>query len=192
MRLWFVSDTHFGHQNILKFEPVARPFEDTNEMDEILIRNWNAVVAPEDRVIHLGDAIMGNFDVGLARMGRLNGSIDLVPGNHDRVFSGEKDVRVERFTPRYLEVFNEILPETFQMTLSNGSDVLVSHFPYEGDHTESDRHADKRPTNDGLPLIHGHVHSLWHTNGPMFNAGVDVNNLTPVSEDEIIGWVEGL
>ena len=48
--LFFTSDTHFHHANIIRF--CNRPFRDVEEMDEILIRNWNEVVGPEDTVFH--------------------------------------------------------------------------------------------------------------------------------------------
>lgn len=181
---------NFGHKNILKFEAEARPFADTDEMDEVLIANWNRVVAPGDVVIHLGDAIMGDFQRGIEKMTRLNGTILLVPGNHDRVFSDDR--RRERFKDDYLRAFHEILPEQVEIELDSGDAVRLCHFPFEGDHTTSDRYPDKRPVDDGLPLIHGHVHGLWKFRGRQFNVGVDVNGLRPVSEDEIISWVQSL
>jgi calcineurin-like phosphoesterase family protein len=51
--IWFTSDTHFGHNNILKF--CKRPWNTVEEMDEALINNWNAVVGTNDIVFHLGD-----------------------------------------------------------------------------------------------------------------------------------------
>jgi calcineurin-like phosphoesterase family protein len=187
--VFFISDTHFGHRNILKFEPEARPFETTSHMDDVMIANWNSVVGPDDTVIHLGDVVMGDFEAGIEKMKRLNGIKILVPGNHDRVFSGEKESRRERFDPIYREVFDEIWPEVVEYVLSDGTTVMLSHFPYEGDHSEVDRHMDKRPADEGKFLIHGHVHSLWHINGRMFNVGVDVNGLTPVSEETILNWI---
>lgn len=189
---WFTSDTHFGHKNIIKFEAENRPFADTDHMDEALIANWNAVVAPGDLVFHLGDAIMGDFEAGIRKMQRLNGFKILVPGNHDKVFSGEKASRQERFRPAYASVFDTIADEQIELTLDDGTVVDICHFPYEGDHTMTDRYEAQRPANRGRPLLHGHVHGLWRFNGPQFNVGVDVNGLTPVSEDEVIDWVQTL
>lgn len=190
MSLWFTSDTHFGHRNILKYEAEARPFSDTSHMDEVLIANWNASVQPDDTVIHLGDVLMGDFEAGLRVLSRLNGRKFLVPGNHDRVFSGESQSRQDRFRPAYAEHF-EILREVTHVFVG-GRLVILSHFPYAGDHAEVDRYPDKRPFNEGHPLVHGHVHSLWHTKDNMFNAGVDVNGLAPVHEDVIASWVDSL
>lgn len=189
---WFTSDTHFSHSGILRHEAEVRKFRDTSEMDETLIRNWNAVVAPDDLVFHLGDVAMGPIAESLPLIGRLNGSIFLVPGNHDRVFSGAKASQQERFQAEYRKVFVDILPEQQMLDLADGTTVTLCHFPYEGDSHGSDRYSELRPVDDGKPLIHGHVHSMWRTRGRQFNVGVDVNGLTPVSEDTIIDWVQTL
>ena len=52
-KVFFTSDTHFGHNNIIKYS--GRPFKDANHMDEMLIKNWNATVSENDEVYHLGD-----------------------------------------------------------------------------------------------------------------------------------------
>lgn len=189
---FFTSDTHFGHQGILKYEADIRKFDTTDDMDEYLIEAWNSVVGPEDVVIHLGDVAMGKIADSLPKIGRANGIKYLVPGNHDRVFSGNKPGMAERFDPEYRQVFRDIFSEQTTMTLADGTLVKLCHFPYQGDHTEEDRYADKRPFDDGQPLIHGHVHSLWRTNGRQFNVGIDVHNLAPVAEDVIIEWVRSL
>ena len=57
--VWLVSDTHFGHANACVFRnsdgTKMRPWDDVNEMDEVMVDNWNRVVKPGDRVYHLGD-----------------------------------------------------------------------------------------------------------------------------------------
>ncbi len=80
--IYFTSDHHFGHKNIIKFS--NRPFSSVDEMDQEMINRWNEKVQPEDSVYHLGD-------VGLCSPGRLreildqlNGTIYLIKGNHEK------------------------------------------------------------------------------------------------------------
>lgn len=76
-----MSDTHFGHANIIKYEAEARPFACLHDMHEAMIEKWNAVVKPEDTVWHLGDVCFGQDN--LAIVARLNGYKKLILGNHD-------------------------------------------------------------------------------------------------------------
>ncbi|QZE11570.1 metallophosphoesterase [Streptomyces phage Jada] len=187
--LFFVSDTHFGHDRIRDL--CGRPFDSVDEMNEIMVERWNEVVKPTDKVIHLGDVALGKIAESLPIVGRLNGHISLCPGNHDRIFSGEKQAKRDRFMPEYLKVFDEVLPESLQMDVGDFR-VVLSHFPYVGDSHGADRHADKRPKDEGLPIIHGHVHDEWAENGRMFNAGVDVRDFRPVHEDVVVDWLKSL
>jgi calcineurin-like phosphoesterase family protein len=82
MRTFFTGDHHFGHEAIIGH--CARPFANAAEMDAAMIANWNAVVMPRDRVIHLGDF---SFKADPKRMrtifAKLHGRKFLVLGNHD-------------------------------------------------------------------------------------------------------------
>ena len=83
MRIFFTSDLHFGHENVLKFDD--RPFETVEEMDEELIRRWNNKVDKGDLVYVLGDLIWKSANnEALSILKRLNGQIILIKGNHDR------------------------------------------------------------------------------------------------------------
>lgn len=82
MTVFFTSDTHFGHANIIDF--CNRPFGSVEHMDEMLIRNWNLVVRQEDEVWHLGDFALESDAKRLRSIfRRLNGRKRLVIGNHD-------------------------------------------------------------------------------------------------------------
>ena len=56
--IWFSSDHHFGHANIIKY--ASRPFDSVEAMDTELIRRWNEVVGERDTVYYLGDFTMGD------------------------------------------------------------------------------------------------------------------------------------
>ena len=84
--IFFTSDTHFGHKNIIKFIDYdgnrVRPFDTWEEADEIMVQNWNSVVKPEDKVYFLGDLCF-NRNYGDKLMPRLLGKKCLIRGNHD-------------------------------------------------------------------------------------------------------------
>lgn len=78
---WIVSDTHFYHENIIRY--CNRPYANAVEMNEDLIAKWNNVVGKDDLVWHLGDFAFGSKDHVKEIVSRLNGRINLVMGNHD-------------------------------------------------------------------------------------------------------------
>lgn len=81
---WVISDTHFDHENIISY--TGRPFSDAEEMNGILVSNWNRTVHPGDRVYFLGDMAFGRGSRPKEYwLGRLNGDITYVRGNHDTV-----------------------------------------------------------------------------------------------------------
>lgn len=84
--VFFTSDLHLGHKNIIEYSKC--PFKDVEEMDEMLVKNWNDVVRPGDRVYLLGDFYLGRADdEGLAAAGfakRLMGQKYMIWGNHDK------------------------------------------------------------------------------------------------------------
>lgn len=80
-KVYILSDTHFGHENIIKY--CNRPFTSVQEMDEAMIKNWNSVVDREDTVLHLGDFGLGKREYIRDIIGKLNGKKILIKGNHD-------------------------------------------------------------------------------------------------------------
>lgn len=190
MTTWFTSDTHFSHKNIINLG-AGRPFKDIQHHNEMLIHNWNSVVAWDDTVYHLGDVALGPWPDGLDCVKRLNGTKILIPGNHDRVSSVEKPARRERFREDYLGAFAGILDEVIGLRLGD-HDVQLSHYPYTGESHEgrADRYTELRPINDGRVLIHGHTHAdsvvSYDKDTLMISVGVDAWNWTPVSEDQVL------
>lgn len=80
--IWFTSDMHFGHRNIMKF--CNRPFNSVEEMDEALINNWNAVVEESDIVFNLGDFAYASNSRWKEILERLKGTHYLILGNHKK------------------------------------------------------------------------------------------------------------
>lgn len=93
MAIFFMADTHFGHSRIIEYE--KRPFSSTEEMDRVLIKNWNRVVGPHDSVYHLGDVSLHRPQRTKEILDALNGKIYLLRGNHEK--SAENKLCSERF-----------------------------------------------------------------------------------------------
>lgn len=175
--IFFTSDLHFGHQNILKF--CNRPWKNTEEMDEGLIKNWNSVVKPDDIVFDLGDFAFAPNWRWKEILSRLNGKHYLVLGNHDVTrWPGDK----------VMELFEDVQQ---QMTLKIGDRfVYLNHYPYlcYGG-------AWRGPKNAVYQLF-GHVHSGPTSSGKdsdrlanlfpfQYDVGVDNNNYTPISWEKV-------
>jgi calcineurin-like phosphoesterase family protein len=82
-KVWFTSDLHFGHRNVLKF--CNRPWKDEKEMGKSLIENWNNTVGDNDIVFVLGDTFWFNNSRSIKKvLSQLKGKdIYIIPGNHD-------------------------------------------------------------------------------------------------------------
>jgi calcineurin-like phosphoesterase family protein len=76
---FFTSDTHFHH----RAQAERRGFATVEDMNECIVRDWNARVQPGDTVYHLGDLSFAGYERTEAIVKRLNGHIHIVPGNHD-------------------------------------------------------------------------------------------------------------
>ena len=86
-KVFITSDTHFNHENIIKY--CNRPFASVVEMNQALIDNWNRVVRPQDTIIHCGDFAFTRANKKVAAttvstfVHKLNGRKILILGNHD-------------------------------------------------------------------------------------------------------------
>lgn len=183
MRFW-TSDLHLNHARILELCP-ERPWADVQAMNRGLIDAWNDAVGPEDDVWVVGDFAMGSIHDSLQLVPALNGRKILVPGNHDRcspAYPHRRD-RVRDWEMAYLQAGFWAIQEPGRQVVA-GVLCNVNHFPYPG--PEDPRYRSQfdrfRTPDDGLPLIHGHVHTAWRVNGRMLNVGVDVWDFRPVPE----------
>ena len=175
--IWFTSDTHWFHTNILKY--CNRPFESVEAMNDALVANWNSVVKPEDHVYHLGDFCFGNVEKWnwCLEPGRLNGHIHLILGNHDpeRVF--RDGTFIERFDSiDYQKIF-----------IIEGWTVILNHFPFLSfsnnlDHKVMQLFGHIHSGPDGIGnVMTGGKEPQWN----QYDVGVDNNNYTPVSWAQI-------
>lgn len=195
MATWFTSDWHLGHVNIPKYTDRWERWPDVDDMNEAFIGFHNSAVAPDDEVFVLGDVCMGKIDVTLPMVGRMHGRKHLIFGNHDRLFGGEKH-RV-KWDERYRTVFDTI----YDIAYVELGEIMVklNHFPYTGESglRVDDRHPEQRPVDDGMILLHGHVHSSATSIGPrQVHVGIDadwtsygVERYHPIPESAVVARI---
>lgn len=131
--IYYISDMHFGHENILKFD--HRPFMTADEMAGVIISRWNQRVTAEDTVYVLGDAFWKNEAQSMEIFRRLNGHKHLVSGNHDRI-KGNLGRLWES-----ISVYNVVQ--------DGAKTVVLCHYPipfYQNQHY-------------GAVMLYGHVHN---------------------------------
>lgn len=188
MTVWFTSDLHLGHARIVDLS--HRPFGSIEEHDQSIADRWKSCVLPDDIVWVLGDiAVESTWKHALEVIESLPGRKRLILGNHDQAWMGKSDWM--RFFPEYLKVFEAVTP--WARTKIQGIKVNLSHFPYEGDHTEGSRFDEYRLrlTENSKPLIHGHIHAtdvvksmVWGAI-PQIHVGVDAWGFSPVSDQVV-------
>ena len=98
--IYFTADHHFGHKKISEYS--KRPFTSVEEMDEVLIKNWNTIIKPEDTVYHLGDFTLGSSEVFLKYRQRLFGDIYFVLGGHDTRWAKGIFLESVKFLPQLI------------------------------------------------------------------------------------------
>lgn len=176
-RVFFTSDTHFYHSNIINF--CGRPFKNVEVMNETLIANWNSVVGPDDIVFHLGDFCLGGSAEWTNILNRLNGKIYLIVGNHD----------IKNLRQGYYSRFEHI---AMQMHIEVGKQkIYLNHCPflcYGGAYRDTWQlfghvHTSKQNTGIDAPRLH----MLFPT---QYDVGVDNNNFTPVSFEKVKRIIE--
>lgn len=184
MTIWFTSDQHYGHRNIITY--CNRPFKDVDDMTEQLIANHNSVVKDGDTVYHLGDFSMSEKMVQPV-LSRLNGVHILIPGNHDRCHPTHKKCKcVDAERRKYLEYgFTDVL----DLIVPDFHGFLLCHMPRVEDGRHGERYSQYRPVvKTGQWQLHGHIHQLWkiRESERMINVGVDAFDYKPVSLETLI------
>lgn len=150
-----------------------RPFESVEEMDRMLLQNYNAIVHKDDTVYILGDIChhmkIEDADTLIRKM---NGKKYLIRGNHDK-----------KYDPR---LFADI--QDFMTISANGQYFALMHYPM----------LSWPKKNSGSIQLHGHIHARMEYNEGnrtegvrRYDVGVDANQFLPVSVKQIIEFFEG-
>ena len=188
-KLYFTSDPHYGHANIIKF--CNRPFNSFQEMNDILINNWNNIIREDDLCFILGDFSMWGKQAWNNILDRLMGRKILIMGNHDK----DKNIPIERF---------EIVTDGFLNIRvkdddkdKDGQRITLCHYPMLSWYQ----------SHRGAWQLFGHWHNkkvreaienvevatyvkeehlyMDKTRWNQYDVGVDGNNFTPISYLEV-------
>lgn len=158
----YIADPHLGHEKLAQL----RGFESTWEHDREFVSAWFRSVPTDDtEVFVLGDLSSGGAESernALGILAGLPGNKHLILGNHERGHPLQKNGRKHLLD--YYSVFDSVgLADKVNIA---GRDVMLSHFPYTGEHGSFvDRHPQWRLRDHGRWLIHGHVHDAWTIQG---------------------------
>lgn len=165
MKTFYWSDLHFDHLRTA----LDRGFSTVQDHDDHIINVWTESVSPKDTVWVLGDLTVRPPARTLEIMHHLPGDKHLILGNHDRAHPIHR--ASHRIHASYRDVFSSV--NTAEQHRIGDRTVLLSHFPYDQDEFHGDRYSQWQPKDEGMWLIHGHVHSLWQTRNRQINVGVD-------------------
>ena len=145
--VWITSDTHFGHESVLKH--CNRPFKNIQEMDEYIINKWNSMIHKHEHVYIIGDFA---FKDHMKYINSLNGKKHLIVGNHDAM-NKECLNRFESVSEQKLIKYNNRF-------------FVLNHCCMR---TWDDCHR-------GNIHLFGHSHNRIETYNLSFDVGMDTNN----------------
>lgn len=167
MNTWVTADLHLGHTNIIKY--CDRPFSDANHMDQVLINNWNKMVAAEDTVYHIGDFTLGSEWDAKQYISRLQGKIIFLPGSHDRWM---KNLRPHIHDDPWPFIIEQPLIEVRH----NNHWITMCHYAMR-----------VWPKSfHGSLHIYGHSHGRMPPHGKSFDVGTDSHYFFPVNLNQVV------
>jgi calcineurin-like phosphoesterase family protein len=169
-RVWFTSDTHFGHELTRRQRSTEdRPLPTVEDHDREIVEVWNSVVQPQDHIFHLGDFAYGDCPPPRMRklFDKLKGKKHLVLGNHD----GEDAVALPWATP----------PEHRRLIQIGKQQLVLDH--YAGKTWLGSFH--------GSLQLYGHSHGNMPATAQSCDVGVDTWDLRPISIHEVRTYLIG-
>ena len=191
-RVYFTSDTHYGHSNICRSTTKwrdangdiptynTRDFKSLDHMNDYIVESINSIVGEDDILFHLGDWSFGGFENIEEFRNRIYcKNIHLILGNHDHHIERNRDNIQCLFNSvnEYLRLSVSINPGT--PIYKGDFDFVLMHYPIASWHN----------MNDGVIHLHGHVHLSSDkklSKGKAMDVGVDGNKIQPYSITEII------
>lgn len=163
---FFTADLHLNHKNIIKY--CNRPFNSVHDMNDAIINNWNQKVTANDEVYILGDC---SFSNSRYLLNSLNGIKHLVIGDHDSDVLNQAS-----------NCFRKIEPLMNLHFDYNGKDISITlcHWCMRV----------WRKSHFNSWHLYGHSHGKLSPIGKSWDIGVDCNNFTPLSLEDVIKIME--
>lgn len=187
-KLFFTSDTHFGHSNICRAtttwkdsDDLTRDFPSLDAMNDALVNGINNKVGENDILVHLGDWSFGGFEnIQKFRDRIVCKNIHLILGNHDHhIMNNREDIGDLFLSVNHYSYITIVRPSKIKGEKHDKLRFVLCHFPIASWHD----------MNQGVVHLHGHVHLPPHhriAEGRAMDVGVDGNNLEPLSLDEVL------
>lgn len=168
-KIWFTSDQHFGHKNILKLS--KRPFGEIDHHDDVLIDNYNKLISNEDTCYILGDICWKqSYESYKKCFNRLNGKKIVIIGNHDNkqnlIKCKKEGLILDVCENKLLQIGKNL--------------VFLSHFA----------HREWKSYYKGAYHLYGHSHGNLEDYKQSTDIGVDMWEYEPVSWDEVKQYID--
>lgn len=168
---FYIADMHFNHSNIIKL--CQRPFYSVDDMNRVMLLNWNKKVTNNDDVYIVGDVAFKDSKSAIEIVKQLKGRKHLIVGNHDGKLLRDKDFR---------DCFVSIKDK--EEIVDNGKSIVLFHYPI----------LEWNGYFRGTYHIYGHIHNnvknkTWYflaNEYKALNAGVEVNDYKPVTFEELV------
>ncbi len=184
-RVWFTSDYHMGHRNIIGL--CERPFADVDTMEREIIARHNALVGPNDDVYDLGDfAFRCTPEHAAECLRKLTGRRIILWGNHDKPLrqalgKGFLDDLVASGKVSFIGDPDPQFHTGFRITI-DGQRIILSHYAQR----------------TWLGAFRGAWHLYGHSHGNLspfkssFDVGVDAHEFRPISYEEVKGKMHSI
>jgi len=201
---FIISDTHWGHKNVLKYEPIRLEISNQHgygsDVDTLMIDKWNENISEEDTILHLGDLFFKNKEsqFELDTLNSLNGNKLLLIGNHDRPKYYNKlddkwfiidNIIIDNFSENFNDLRNN-LSKKFELsqkekrllvcfiTTINNKRILFSHFPLFNNNPYDKKY---NKITDALEYLYNkyncdlNIHGHTHSYNSIFENSINVS-----------------
>lgn len=190
--IWFTSDTHYHHKNIVRgtsswsdeendgsshSRQSTRDFDTLEDHDDELVKVFNGLIKPNDILYHLGDWSFGGHEqIKLFRNRLQCKNIHLIFGNHDQ--------HIEPIDSVYRQCFSSVqYVKELSFKIDSGisgrygkTKIFLSHYS----------HQVWNKSHHGAIHLFGHSHGSLKGIGRSMDVGVDTHNLYPYHLNEIV------